>query len=205
MMSVQLPPSTYTSCHHRGYWSLSTNYLRQILKSLSSGINILKRWWNLTILLYPVPFRRKFQYVCASHTMTAAISKMKDSKAVGAGYIPNEFWKICVPAGTIFLTGLIYPLPQARSTNVTVVIQKGKRDIADCSKYKPIRLVRHTLKIVQRISDQRLRGNHRWPVRICEKTIDPDAIHPLLCPLAEKHKSVHAAILDPEKSFDRVR
>ena len=45
--------------------------------------------------------------------VAAAISKMKDYNVVGADDIPSEFWKICGPAGTIWLTGLINQIETA--------------------------------------------------------------------------------------------
>ncbi|KAK6762979.1 hypothetical protein RB195_023618 [Necator americanus] len=75
--------------------------------------------------------------------------------------------------------------PDVWQTSVTVPVWKGKRDIADCTSYRPIRLLCHTMKDCSTI----------------------DAIHAvriLLEKHREKNRSVHLAFLHLEKAFDRV-
>lgn len=46
--------------------------------------------------------------------------------------------------------------PKAWTTSVTMPIWKGKGDVSECTKYRPIRLLCHTMKIYERILDGRL-------------------------------------------------
>jgi len=148
--------------------------------------------------------------------VTRALSKMKRGKATGPDDISSEFWKTCGPAGTDWLTRLLNQvilqgqMPKSWSTSTTVPIWKGKGDIADCSTYRPIRLMSHTLKILERIIDQRLREIVDISENQCgfvKGLSTTDAIHSarlLLEKHREKNKTVHAAFLDLEKAFDRV-
>ncbi|KFD54743.1 hypothetical protein M513_04443 [Trichuris suis] len=92
-----------------------------------------------------------------------ALTKMKNGKATGADDLPSEFWKLSGPAGISWLTKLLNQvtahkqISSAWKTSITIPIWKGKGDIADCSTYRPIRLTSHTLKILERIIDARLR------------------------------------------------
>ncbi|EYC29925.1 hypothetical protein Y032_0005g2337 [Ancylostoma ceylanicum] len=48
--------------------------------------------------------------------------------------------------------------PKVWQMSTTVPVWKGKGDSADCSSYRPIRLLCHTMKIFERILHPRLRA-----------------------------------------------
>lgn len=167
----------------------------------------------------PIPEEQPHQGPVAPITtseVTNAIRKMKCGKATGPDDIPSEFWKACGPAGTEWLTRLLnqvtsqQEIPRSWSASTTVPIWKGKGNIADCSTYRPIRLMSHTLKILERIIDQKLRDIVDISENQCgfvKGLSTTDAIHAarlLLEKHREKNKTIHAAFLDLEKAFDRV-
>ncbi|KAK6738259.1 hypothetical protein RB195_020395 [Necator americanus] len=100
--------------------------------------------------------------------------------------------------------------PDVWQTSVTVPVWKGKGDIADCTSYRPIRLLCHTMKVFERVLEARLRKIVSVSLNQCGFVKDCstiDAIHAariLLEKHREKNRSVHLAFLDLEKAFDRV-
>ncbi|EYC10880.1 hypothetical protein Y032_0053g2350 [Ancylostoma ceylanicum] len=164
---------------------------------------------TVSSVLGPVP-------LIEEEEVTAALARMKNGKSPGPDNLPSEVWKIAEGAGTRWLSSFFNEmvaegkLPSSWTTSTTVPIWKGKGDIADCTTYRPIRLLCHTMKIFERILDSRLRDivevsrNQCGFVKKCSTT---DAIHAVRL-LTEKHrekkKTVHLAFLDLEKAFDRV-
>ncbi|VDO65843.1 unnamed protein product [Heligmosomoides polygyrus] len=101
-------------------------------------------------------------------------------------------------------------VPECWHNSTTIAIWKEKGSPADCSKYRPIRLLSHSMKIFERILDRRIREIVRLSDNQCAfvsgcGTIG--AIHAarlLVAKHREKQKPVHVAFLDLEKAFDRV-
>ncbi|KAK6741242.1 hypothetical protein RB195_009228 [Necator americanus] len=118
--------------------------------------------------------------------VSAALAKMKSNKAT-EGRTP-DVWQ----------------------TSVTVPVWKGKGDIADCTSYRPTRLLCHTMKVPERVLEARLRKIVSVSLNQCGFVKDCstiDAIHAGRIRLEkhrEKNRSVHLAFLDVEKAFDRV-
>lgn len=145
-----------------------------------------------------------------------AVRKMKNRKATGPDDIPAEVWKILGRQGAEFLTDLFNRIvtedavPPIWLTSITVPIWKGKGDIMECSNYRPIRLLCHTMKIFERILDNRLRQIITITPNQCgfvKGRGTTDAMHAARL-LLEKHRerntTIHMAFLDLEKAFDRV-
>ncbi|VDM75760.1 unnamed protein product [Strongylus vulgaris] len=84
-----------------------------------------------------------------------------------------------------------------------------KGDIANCSTYRPIRLMSHTPKIFKRVHETRLRAiielsNQCGYVKGAGTA---DAIHTVRIVMKkyrEKRRELHAAFLDMEEAFDNV-
>ncbi|KAK6755220.1 hypothetical protein RB195_013912 [Necator americanus] len=126
----------------------------------------------------------------------AALAKMKSNKATGPD-IPADI----VAEGRT---------PDIWQTSVTVPAWKAEGDIADCTSYRPIRRLCHTMKVFERVLEARLRKivsvslNQCGFVKDCS-TIDAiHAVRILLEKRREKNRSVHLAFLDLEKAFNRV-
>ena len=43
-------------------------------------------------------------------------------------------------------------------TSVVVPIFKGKRDVMDCGAYRGVKLLKHAMKIVERVLENRMKG-----------------------------------------------
>lgn len=147
-----------------------------------------------------------------------AIIGMKNAKAPGPDDLPADLWKLKELRGTAtaWLTDFFNAVvetgraPADWSTSITVPIFKNKGDPATCSNYRPIRLLCHTMKILERILNQRLREVIRLKINQCgfvKGTGTTDAIFAAR-QLMEKHRErkqpLHLAFLDLEKAFDRV-
>ncbi|ETN83858.1 hypothetical protein NECAME_07150 [Necator americanus] len=100
--------------------------------------------------------------------------------------------------------------PDVWQTSVTVPVWKGKGDIADCTSYRPIRLLCHTMKVFERVLEARLRKivsvslNQCGFVKDCSTINAIHAARILLEKHREKNRSVHLTFLDLEEAFDRV-
>jgi hypothetical protein len=152
----------------------------------------------------------------ATTEVETAMKKVQNGKANGPDDIPTDVWKILGRKETEILTCLFNKIVDedtALSTwtiSVTVPIWKGKDDVMECSNYRPIRLLCHTMKIFQRVLDARIRNivnittNECDFVKRCETT---DAIHAarlLLEKHRERNKPLHISFLDLETVFDRI-
>ena len=84
---------------------------------------------------------------------------------------------------------------------------KGKGSILECSNYRGIKLMLHTLKLLERIIDQRLRhivdlGHIQFGFRRGRSTMDPVfALKILQEKYREKQKDLHMVFVDLEKSL----
>ncbi|KAK6755903.1 hypothetical protein RB195_014349 [Necator americanus] len=153
--------------------------------------------------------------------VSAALAKMKSNKATGPDDIPVDIWKLLGDRGSMWLATLFNKIvaegrtPDVWQTSVTVPVWKGKGDIADCTSYRPIRLLCHTMKIFERVLEALLRKIVSVSLNQCGFVKDCstiDAIHAVRILLEkhrgkkrrEKNRSVHLAFLDLEKAFDRV-
>ncbi|KAK6730160.1 hypothetical protein RB195_006928 [Necator americanus] len=95
--------------------------------------------------------------------VSAAHAKMKSNKATGPDDIPADVWKLLGDRGSMWLATLFNKIvaegrtPDVWQTSVTVPVWKGKGDIADCTSYRPIRLLCDTMKVFERVVEARLR------------------------------------------------
>ena len=83
---------------------------------------------------------------------------------------------------------------------------KGKCSILKCSNYRGIKLISHTLKLLERIIDQILRtivelGNIQFGFRRGRSTVF--ALKILQEKYKEKQKDLHMIFVDLEKAYDR--
>ncbi|KAK3552015.1 hypothetical protein QTP70_031597, partial [Hemibagrus guttatus] len=145
-----------------------------------------------------------------------ALKRMKRGKAVGPDYIPVEVWKCLGEAAVEFLTSLFNRvleserMPEEWRRSVLVPIFKNKGDVQNCSNYRGIKLMSHTMKLWERVVEARLRK----VVEICEQQYGfmprkstTDAIFALRI-LMEKYRDgqreLHCVFVDLEKAYDRV-
>ena len=145
-----------------------------------------------------------------------ALNRMKKGKAVGPDDIPVEVWKCIGEMGLVFLTRLFNEIfesemmPEEWRESVLVPIYKNKGDVQNCSNYRGIKVMSHTMKVWERVVEARLRQS----VTVCEQQYGfmprkstTDAIFALRM-LMEKYregqKELHCVFVDLEKAYDRV-
>ena len=92
-----------------------------------------------------------------------AVSKMKNSKAVGPGNMPVEARRSLEEAGIEKLTQLVQMIwreevmPAEWRKSAITPIYKENCDIQDFGNYRGIKLMSQTMKIQEKIIEQRLR------------------------------------------------
>ncbi|KAK6765087.1 hypothetical protein RB195_025138 [Necator americanus] len=125
--------------------------------------------------------------------VNAALAKMKSNKATGPDDIPSDVWKLLGDRGSL--------------ANFHDRDWKGKGEIADCTSYRPIRLLCHTMKVFERVLEARLRKivsvslNQCSFVKDCSTTNATHAARILLEKHREKNGSVCLTFLDLERAL----
>ena len=143
------------------------------------------------------------------------LAVMKGNKACGSDMIPIEVWKKMGEEGVVFLNKefneiLTSGIPSSWRLSEVTPLFKGKRSILECSNYRGIMLISHTLKLLERIIDQRLStivelGNIQFGVRRGRSTMDPVfALNILQEKYKVKQKDLHMIFVDLEKAYDII-
>jgi len=145
-----------------------------------------------------------------------AVKRSRNGRAYGPDEIPSEFWKKMGTVGvkwlTVFISKLMRgdPMPDQWRGSFLIPLFKGKGDTRDCNNYRSIKLMSHTMKIVERVLDSRIRQLVTLSQDQCGFVggkSTTDAIQSLRI-LMEKHRDasrdLHAVFVDFEKAFDRV-
>ena len=144
------------------------------------------------------------------------MKRMKFGKATGPDQIPIEALQSLGVVGLEMVTHLLNSMlstgmiPDIWRHSILVPIYKGKGDHRDCSNYRGIKLLSHSMKLLERLLDSRLRqltneSANQFGFRQGRSTIDP--AFALLLYLQDKHedgKDQHNAFVDLEKAYDTV-
>ena len=144
------------------------------------------------------------------------LKRMKVGKAVGPDDIPIEAWIGLGEIAVDFLTTVFNKIlesekmPDEWRNSVLVPIFKNKGDVQNCSNYRGIKLINHSMKLWERVVETRLRKE----VDICEQqygfmpgrsTTDPMfALRLLMEKYREGQRELHCMFVDLEKAYDRV-
>ncbi|VDO69442.1 unnamed protein product [Heligmosomoides polygyrus] len=89
---------------------------------------------------------------------------MKLGKAAGPDGVPEEVWKVLGNSGVNWLTQFFSRvtiesrMPNDWRDSIIVPIFKQKGDVSECSNYRGIKLISHTMKVYEWLVDSRLRG-----------------------------------------------
>ena len=145
-----------------------------------------------------------------------ALGKMKNGKAAGPDSIPVEAWKALGEEGVDILWDLFSKvfrhekMPDNWRNSFLIPIYKGKGDIQDCSNYRGIKLISHTMKVYERIIDQRVRNEtevseEQFGFMPGRGTVDAIfALRQTMEKYAERKRDLHLVFIDLEKAYDRV-
>ena len=141
---------------------------------------------------------------------------MKKGKAKGPDDIPVEAWIALGNKGVEYPVNFFNRLlrgekmPDEWRRSLLVPLYKGKGDINDCGNYRGIKLMSHSMKLLERVIEARIRKE----VTVAEQQFGfmpgrstTDAIfclRMLLEKWTERQKAVHCAFIDLEKAYDRV-
>ena len=148
--------------------------------------------------------------------ITLAMKKMKTGKAVGPDNIPVEVWKGMGPVGIRYLRRLFRKImeeeniPTEWRTSTLIPIYKNKGDILNCGNYRGIKLMSHTMKLLERVVEGRLRcivniSNEQFGFMKGRSTVDAIfALRQLQEKYREGQTDLHAVFIDLEKAYDRV-
>ncbi|VDO22267.1 unnamed protein product [Heligmosomoides polygyrus] len=125
-----------------------------------------------------------------------AFGKMKLGKAAGPDGVPVEAWKMLGNCGA--------------DTALQQSHDRGRRRASECSNYRGIKLISHTIKIYERHVDWRLSemvtiSQEQWG--FMPKRSTTDAIFPARQVMEKyrgKRKPCYMAFLDLEKAYDRL-
>ena len=145
-----------------------------------------------------------------------ALDRMKNGKSVGPDGIPVEVWKVLGREGVDILWDLFTKIfkqermPDSWRNSTMIPIYKGKGDVQDCTNYRGIKLISHTMKIYERIIEQRIRNEttmseEQFGFMPGKGTVDAIfALRQTMEKYAERQKELHLVFIDLEKAYDRV-
>ncbi|XP_064089186.1 uncharacterized protein LOC135203382 [Macrobrachium nipponense] len=139
-----------------------------------------------------------------------ALGKLKNSKVVGPDGIPAEAWMALDEAGIDILWQLMKKIMKSEMIaekwreSILIPIFKEKGDIQCCENYRGIELMSHTLKVFERIMDER----SRQQVFICRQQLGfmkgLSTVDGIFALRQIMEKVLHMAFRDLEKAYDRV-
>ncbi|MBN3291136.1 RTXE polymerase, partial [Polypterus senegalus] len=93
-----------------------------------------------------------------------AMKRMKNGKAVGPDDIPMEAWRCLGEMAVAFLNRLFNGIlesermPEEWRRSILVPIFKNKGNVQDCSNYRGIKLMSHSMKLWERVVEARIRS-----------------------------------------------
>ena len=141
---------------------------------------------------------------------------MKKGKAVGPDDIPVEAWRALEGKGVTWLTEILCrvmaseQMPDEWWHSTLIPIYKNKGDIQECGNYRGIKLMSHSLKIWERVIENRLRGtvtmsDQQFGFMPGSSTTDAIfALRLLMEKCREGQRNLHSVFIDLEKAYDPV-
>ena len=145
-----------------------------------------------------------------------ALRNMKNGKAIGPENLPVEVWKSLARTGLNFLKEALNnitdeeKIPDIRRRRILIPIFKNKGDIMNCGNYRGIKLLCHSMKLYERVHENRLRNivsmsEEQFGFVKGKSTTDAIfALRQLQERYREGQQDLHCVFIDLEKAYDRV-
>ena len=145
-----------------------------------------------------------------------ALKRMKGGKAMGPDGIPIKVWRCLGDIAIVWLTKMFNnifrsnKMPEEWRRSILVPIYKNKGDIQSCTNYRGIKLMSHTMKLWERVIEQRLRGTTQistnqfsfMPRMSTTETIF--LIRQVIERFREQKKDLHMVFIDLKKTYDKI-
>ena len=93
-----------------------------------------------------------------------ALRNMKNGKATGPDNLPVEVWKSLGRTGVNFLKEALNKITDVENIpviwrkSILISIFKNKGDIMNCGNYRGVKLMCHSMKLYERVHENRLRN-----------------------------------------------
>jgi len=159
---------------------------------------------------------RRFVRRIQESEVREALKRMKGGKAMGPDGIPIKVWRCLGDIAIVWLTKMFNnifrsnKMPEEWRRSILVPIYKNKGDIQSCTNYRGIKLMSHTMKLWERVIEQRLRGTTQistnqfgfMPGRSTTEAIF--LIRQVMERFREQKKDLHLVFIDLEKAYDKI-
>ena len=106
---------------------------------------------------------RRFVWRIQESEVRDALKRMKEGKVMGPDGIPIKVWRYLEDIAIVWLTKMFNnifrsnKMPEEWRRSILVPIYKNKGDIQSYTNYRGIKLTSHTMKLWERVIEQRLR------------------------------------------------